>query len=82
MSKNVKPKKTSPKSEAPDSGVSPPGVVGGQGHGMSSPIDAPFGLSHLRDVLRLSADVPQDKVCQEAALDIKRLRRLAASHKE
>lgn len=43
-------------------------------HGPSGPPSAGFGPEHLRQVLELSADVSTDRLCEDAALEIERLR--------
>lgn len=57
----------------------PPGVVmDRKRHGPASPPPYPLrGLVHLRAVLRLSGDVPVDKVCEDAARTIELLDKAA-----
>ena len=51
----------------------PPGRVGGLGHGADKPVETPYGVAHLREVMKLSADVPIERVCEDAAMEIERL---------
>ncbi len=43
-------------------------------HGPSRPPSNSFGREHLRKVLMLSTDVDVDRLCEDAALEIERLR--------
>lgn len=52
----------------------PPGRVGNLGHGAREPVATPYGADHLRQVLNLSADVPFQRLCEDAAAAIEELR--------
>ena len=54
--------------------ATPPGRVGSRGHGLGEPAVTAFGVARLRDVLSLSADVGIERVCDDAAAAIERLR--------
>jgi len=43
-------------------------------HGPAGPARTLYGLAHLRAVQNLSTAVPVDQVCEEAALELTRLR--------
>lgn len=52
-----------------------PGVVRGKGHGPPGPVEALYGVAHLRRVLNLSAEVHIERVCQDAAVELEELRK-------
>ena len=56
--------------EVPASPPDPPPAK----HGRAGPSRTLYGLSHLRAVQNLSTAVPIDQVCEEAALELTRLR--------
>jgi len=57
----------------PPPGFKPPGAVRTPGHGARQPLVSLYGIDHLRDVLKLSAEVPVDRVCEDAANKIEAL---------
>jgi len=54
-------------------GFKPPGAVRSPGHGARQPRVSLYGIDHLRDVLKLSAEVSVVRVCEEAANKIEAL---------
>lgn len=71
----------SKKSEPPTTpGGDAPAAPGGQPdppphkHGPAGPAPTLYGFAHLRAVMNLTAAVPIDQVCEEAALELDRLR--------
>ena len=59
--------------DAPAAPVSPPDPPPAK-HGPAGPARTLYGLAHLRAVQNLSTAVPVDQVCEEAALELTRLR--------
>ncbi len=56
--------------------IDPPGkIVSGRTHGMASPPKKKTGAALLRELLKLSGDVPVGRVCDNAAQEILRLRK-------
>lgn len=68
----AKPKKD--KAATPQPTINPPGKMRRRGHGPQSPVDEPRGVTRLREALELSADVPVEQVCEDAAVEIETLR--------
>lgn len=56
--------------------IDPPGkIMTGKTHGMAAPLKNKTGAALLRDLLKLSGDVPVGRVCDNAAQEILRLRK-------
>jgi len=49
-------------------------------HGPAGPPRTLYGFASLRAVMKLSADVPIEQVCQEAALELASLRIALSGH--
>ena len=62
-----------PQGDAPTAPARPPDPPPAR-HGPAGPVRTLYGLSHLRAVQNLSTAVPIDQVCEEAALELTRLR--------
>ncbi len=64
---------------APPPAIDPPGRVGTNGHGLAEPADkAKSGVPRLRSLLKVSGDVSVERLCDDAAVEIERLREAAA----
>ncbi|HNQ24736.1 MAG TPA: hypothetical protein PKK06_16765 [Phycisphaerae bacterium] len=60
--------------------VAPPSRSLRRGHGPQQPVkQPPFGADRLRQVLGASTDVPLAELCETAASEVERLRRLLDS---
>jgi len=62
-----------PQGDAPVGPASPPDPPPAR-HGPPGPVRTLYALAHLRAVQNLSTAVPIDQVCEEAALELTRLR--------
>ena len=62
---------------SPESPPDPPPAQ----HGPTGPARTLYGLAHLRAVQNLSTAVPIDQVCEEAALELTRLRAEQRPHR-
>ncbi len=64
-----------PQGDAPAAPTSPPPPDPPSArHGPAAPAPTLYGFAHLRAVQNLSTAVPIDQVCEEAALELTRLR--------
>lgn len=57
----------------------PPSFAPADRHGPRGPRVQRYGLDRLREALRLSSEVPLEEVCEDAALELERLREVEAS---
>lgn len=64
-----------PEGAEPGPAIKPPGRGPNRGHGLQGgPLKVQYGAEHLRRVLSLSADASTERLCEDAAVEIERLR--------